>query len=78
MSVPPSPTPMERQASHTQSGGGSPGGMVCLWRGYWWNTPEETEEWCVIPLANRITMDQTPGPSLFCIVRPVEQPLCCR
>ena len=40
--------------------------------------PEEIEEWSIIPLTNRITKDQTPGPSLFSIVRPLHLLLCCR
>ena len=40
--------------------------------------PEEIEEWGVIPLANRITKDQTPGPSLIKILRPLLALLCCR
>ena len=74
--VPPRPTPIERHAIQTQSGGGLPGGMDIL---RWFiKALEEIEEWGVIPLTNRITKDQTPGPSLFSIVRRSQPLLCCR
>jgi hypothetical protein len=47
--------------------------LVCLSQ-----VPEEIEEWDLIPLTNRITKDQTPGPSLFFIVSRSQPLLCCR